>query len=435
MNTLKQNKPYDLKTATSFVIANMVGTGVFVSLAYQVAAVPSAFAVLMLWLIGGFGSLCGALSYVALARLLPRSGGEYHYLTQIYGKPFGFMAGFITIVVGFAAPVAGVSIAFAKYAQDFLPPYPTLIAVIAILIIAFIHIYDVKKGGGFHFGSTLVKILLIIAFIIAAFIWGTPQELSFAPRPQDMELMLSAPFAVSFVYVIYSYTGWNASVYILDEVQDPERNIPISILFGTIFVTALYLLLNYTFLYVTPMNDLVNLADKEKVSQLAATSAFGVEGGKVVGLVIAIGLIAALSSMIVTGSRVAKVIAEDYPKLAWMGQTNEKGAPLMALSVVSGLAVLFVLTATFEWVITYASLIISIFGTFTILGLFVLKYKQPNIQFPFGGRLFLIFPTIFILINSWIIVYVISSQPIVALVSAATFGVGFLLYLVLGKQQ
>ncbi len=430
-------KAFDLKTTTSFVIANMIGVGVFVSLGYQLAGVPSVAGVLLLWIVGGIASLCGALSYVALASLMPRSGGEYHYVRTIYGDVWGFIAGFVTVVVGFGAPLAASAIAFATYSNGLGVLNLKLTAILAVVLISLIHSYDTRKGGDFHFGSTIIKMVLIVVFIVAAFLFGEGQELRIMPSSADWEMIFTPAFVISFIYVTYAYTGWNASVYILDEVEDAERTIPISLLLGTGIVMFFYVLINYTFMYVTPMQTLLDIPfeQKEMVAQVAAESAFGKQGGMIVAGLIAIGLIAALSSMLVTGSRVVKVMAEDYPKLGFLQATNERGAPQIALFLLAGLACFFILTATFDAVINYAGFILCCFGILTILGLFVVKYKNPAQKMPFGSWFFPFIPIIYLLINFLIVGYMISEKPMVALVGVLTVVVGFGMYLFIGKPQ
>jgi len=419
-------KSFDLKTTTAFVIANMIGTGVFTSLGYQLMGVSSTFAILMLWVIGGIVSFCGALSYVALASHMPRSGGEYHYLTEIYGSTVGFIAGFITVIVGFATPIAAVGMAFGKYASPLLPVSVLFLSALSIITVAAIHVYDVRKGGSFHYWSTLLKVCLIIVFIGLTFVFATPaQPIRLLPQWSDMSVMTSSAFVVSSVYVTYSYTGWNASVYILDEVENPQRNIPLSILIGTSVVTILYLLLNFAFLYAAPLDA---LRGEIEVGQIAATHAFGETGGLVMSAIIAVGLISALSSMIVMGSRVLKVMAEDYAKLAFLKNTNAKGAPYIAILLLAGLATILVLTATFEAVITYAGFIIGIFGSTAVLGLFVLKYRNPAMTFPLGKWFYPLIPGIYLLINIWIAVYLLIAEPTTALMGLLTLAIGFGVY-------
>lgn len=425
-------RTFDVKTTTSFVVANMIGTGVFTSLGYQILSTPSTFALLMLWVIGGIASFCGALSYVSLASILPRSGGEYHYLSQIYGKAFGFVAGFITVLIGFAAPIALAAIAFGSYLQHLFPLDKKVLAIIGICSIASIHMYSTQKGGIFHYLSTLLKMLLIILFIIVAFPLGNPQPITLFPVWADLQAMTSPSYAVSFIYVTYSYTGWNAAVYILDEVKEPKKTIPIAILLGTTIVMICYLLLNFAFLYTTPLSA---MAGKEEVGHIVAQHIFGEQGAMIMSALIGFGLIAALSSMMVTGSRVLKVMTEDYVGLNFLNKTNENGSPYLSILVMAVLAIFFVLSATFDVVLTYVGVILSIFGATTVLGLFLYKHKHPTITLPFGKWFYPFVPALYIAIKIWIVGYLLYEQPASVLAGLLTILLGFISYLFLRKKS
>ena len=202
-------------TATCIVVANMIGTGIFTSLGFQVGVLPSGFAILMLWLVGGVCALCGALCYAELATALPRSGGEYHFLGTIYHPSLGFMAGWVSATAGFAAPVAMAAMAFGKYLAGVWPGLPPLGTSLAVVWLATpLLLGDAKLGSRFQNASTLLKVALILAVIGVGCFVGTPQAVSFLPRPGDGTLIASGPFAVSLVWVMFSYSGWNASTYI-----------------------------------------------------------------------------------------------------------------------------------------------------------------------------------------------------------------------------
>src|SRR4030095_1150165 len=155
-------------TACSIVIANIIGTGIFTSLGFQLIDIQSGFALLMLWIVGGIAALCGALCYGELAAALPRSGGEYHFLSQIYHPALGFMAGFVSATVGFAAPVALAAMAFGEYFVGvFGVGSPVLLSFVLVWVVTAFHLGNLQVGSVFQNLSTLVKLLLIGALIIA----------------------------------------------------------------------------------------------------------------------------------------------------------------------------------------------------------------------------------------------------------------------------
>jgi APA family basic amino acid/polyamine antiporter len=190
----------------------MIGTGVFTSLGFQVSGLPSGFSLLLLWVIGGVCALCGALAYGELAAALPRSGGEYHFLSEIFDPAIGFVAGWASASAGFAAPVALSAIAFGHYSQGFFSGASPLVLSLAVVgIVTVVHLCSVRTGSAFQNVFTWVKVSLILVFIVAGCALCPAQPISFVPHPGDVGLIFSAPFAVSLVYVMYSYSGWNAS--------------------------------------------------------------------------------------------------------------------------------------------------------------------------------------------------------------------------------
>src|SRR5438105_8816126 len=202
-------------TASSIVIANIIGTGIFTSLGFQLVDIQSGFPLLMLWIIGGLAALCGALCYSELSAALPRSGGEYHFLSQIYHPALGFMAGFVSATVGFAAPIALAAMAFGKYFVGvFGVGSPMLLSFAVVWVVTAFHLGNLQVGSMFQNLSTLVKLLLIAALIVTGLFVQSKQPISFLPAQGDMNSIFSGAFAVALVFVMYSYSGWNAASYI-----------------------------------------------------------------------------------------------------------------------------------------------------------------------------------------------------------------------------
>src|ERR1700738_3842452 len=194
-------------TACGIVIANIIGTGVFTSLGFQVADIRSGFPLLMLWIVGGIAALCGALCYGELSAALPRSGGEYHFLSEIYHPALGFMAGFVSATVGFSAPIALTAMAFGKYFQGvFVFGSPVALSFAVVWIVALFHLGNLRAGSAFQNLWTLLKLLLIATLIAAGFFVQSKQPISFLPTHGDMNSIFSGAFAVALVFVMYSYS-------------------------------------------------------------------------------------------------------------------------------------------------------------------------------------------------------------------------------------
>src|ERR1700728_2967644 len=202
-------------TATAIVIADMVGIGVFTSLGFQVTDIRSGFSLLLLWIVGGVVAICGSFCYAELATMLPRSSGEYNLLRQIYHPAFGFVAGFVSATVGFAAPTALAAMAFGIYFKAVWPDAPPLPLGLGLTwLVAAVQLAGLRSGSVYHNAWTAFKLALIVVFIVAGFAVGDSQPISFAPHGGELPIMLGAPFAISLVFVTYSYSGWNAATYI-----------------------------------------------------------------------------------------------------------------------------------------------------------------------------------------------------------------------------
>src|SRR6516164_3623154 len=300
-------------TATAIVVADMVGVGVFTSLGFQVTDITSGFSLLLLWVVGGIVAICGALSYAELAAMLPRSSGEYNFLRRIYHPAFGFVAGWLSATVGFAAPVALAAMAFGVYFKSIVPGAPPLLLGFCVTwLAALVHLAGVRFGSAYHNVWTALKLLLMAALIIAGFAIGDSQPISFLPSAADIPQITGAPFAISLVFVMYSYSGWNAATYIVGELRDPVRNVPRALFIGTGIVIVLYVCLNAVFLVTTPIKDLAGQLD---VAIIAGKHIFGDVGGRAVGALICLGLVSSISAMTWIGRRVAMTMGEDLPLL------------------------------------------------------------------------------------------------------------------------
>ena len=413
-------------TASSIVIANIIGTGIFTSLGFQLADIQSGFPLLMLWIIGGITALCGALCYGELSAALPRSGGEYHFLSQIYHPALGFMAGFVSATVGFAAPIALAAMAFGKYFVGvFGVGSPMLLSFVVVWVVTVFHLGNLQVGSMFQNLSTLVKLLLIGALIAAGLFVQPKQPISFLPASGDTIAIFGAPFAVALVYVMYSYSGWNAAAYISGEIKQPEKNVPRSLLVGTGLVIVIYVLLNAVFLATTPVQELKGRLD---VALIAGKHIFGTNGGRVAGAVICLGLVSAISSMTWIGPRVSMSMGEDHWLLRLLGRKNLHGIPRNAIVLQLLIVNLLLLTRSFESVVQYTQFSLLLCSLFTVLGVIVLRATRPEIARPYRVWAYPMPPIIFAVITLWMMFYLLRWKTIESLAGLATALVGLLLY-------
>lgn len=423
-----------LFTAISIVVANIIGTGVFTSLGFQTIDIKSGFALLFLWMLGGIIALCGALSYGELAAVMPRSGGEYHYLSKIYHPAVGFLSGWISATVGFAAPIALSAMALGKYLQEVFPFInQEAVALIVAIVISLIHSRDIKIGSYFQDVSTILKIVMIVGLIICGFLLGKPQDINFLPVSTDVNVILSQPFAVSLVFVMYAYSGWNASIYLANEVKEPEKTIPRSLIVGTLIVMLLYILTNFIFLYTTPIAALA--ASQEKVGAVAANNIFGEFGGNIMSLLISFGLISSISSMVWAGPRVTQVIGEDIPFFKILAKTNANGIPYYAILLQLAIVIVLIITSSFDSVVTYLGFTLTLSSFLTVLGVFVHRYKYPEFPRPYKTWGYPITPIIFLSITLWMLIFTMQGKPIESIAGLVTILIGLPVYFIASKNS
>lgn len=414
-------------TGAAIVIANMVGTGVFTSLGFQVIGIQSGFALLMLWVVGGLIALCGAVSYAELAAALPRSGGEYHYLSRIYHPALGFLSGWVSATVGFAAPTALAALALGKYAQSVWPALnPTVLSVVVVGLLTLVHGTSSRVGSRLQVVITALKVVVLLGFIGAGLLVGPTQPLRFAPDAAGWRVLLSPVFAVSLVYVSYAYSGWNAAVYLTGEISQPQRNLSRILLSGTAVVLVLYVGLNYVFLRATP---LAQLKGQLEVGFVAANSLFGPAVGRLMGAVIAGLLVSTISSMIFAGPRIVQTMGEDLPALRWLAPRSRAGLPVRALALQTGLTLLFILKQDFSAVMVYAGFVLNLFTFLTVLGVFVLRWRQPDLPRPYRAWGYPLTPLLFLLLSGWTLVFILRDKPTESFYGLLTLVGGLLVYL------
>ncbi|MBL9178191.1 MAG: amino acid permease [Verrucomicrobiaceae bacterium] len=410
-----------LVTATAVVVANMIGTGVFTSLGFQVGDLPSGFTIMMLWLVGGVCAFCGAVCYGELAAAMPRSGGEYHFLSKIFHPALGFLSGWLSVTVGFAAPIALAAMAFGKYFSTIFPHAPaTTWSLVMVWCVTLVHVGGVKMAARFQNTATWLKVALICVFIASAWIVARGAAVRFTPEAADLGLITSRPFAVSLVYVMYSYAGWNAAAYIVGDIREPQRNVPRAIALGTLLVTALYLALNASFLHAAPAGA---LAGKLDVGHVAAEHIFGVTGGKIMSGLICLGLASSISAMTWLGPRVLSTMGEDMRILKPFAACDENGVPVTGLFVQLAIVITLLLTASFNTVLTAVQFSIQLASFATVAGLFVLRWKQPDLPRPYRCWGYPVTPLLFLGISVWMMVFLML-DPVSR--AASLYGLGLI---------
>ncbi|MCW5827638.1 MAG: amino acid permease [Gemmatimonadaceae bacterium] len=419
--TTSAPRSFGLPSATAVLISNMVGTGVFTSLGFQVMDLSSGFALLALWVIGGLLALSGALCYAELGAMYPRSGGEYVYLTEAWSPRLGFIGGFVSMTAGFAAPIAIAAIAFGRYAAQVVPVAPMLATVSVLAVVALVQWTGVSLARKFQVATTGSTLLIIVAFIVAGLAIGPREPISFAPDAESLRQMATAPFAISLIYVVYAYTGWNAIGYVAGEVTEPQRTIPRAVVGAVLLVALLYLLLHWVFLRTVPLDALRGTVE---VGALSGQRILGDTGGRLMSALIALVLVATISGFLLAGSRVTQAVGAGSARLAWLGARSGDGVPRRAVALQLGLIALLIATASFEAVLAYAGIVLNLMNLLAVAGLMKLRRSLSDLARPFRTPLYPLTPVVFAALSSWMTLFVIWQRPSVILAAVGTLLVG-----------
>ncbi len=418
------------RTGTAIVVSNMIGTGIFTTTGLMAGMGARGGDILLAWLIGGILALFGALCYGELGANMPESGGEYHYISRLIHPSLGFLSGWISLIVGFSAPIAAAAISMSIYLETVFPGWPVRsMAVLTIVLLSILHAYDLRLGVRIQTGLVILKVMIIIGFIVGVMITGPGPDLSII-TDINPDFWFGPAFAVILIFVAFSYFGWNAASYIGAEIRKPEKNLPRALILGTTAVTILYLLVNYAYLTAVSIDK---IAGVESIANTAALTLWGEAGGKTISILIAVGLISTVSAMIITGPRVYEAMARDSLFPESLGKLNRHGVPSMAVALQAVIAIIFTITATFNVLLIYIGFTLNIFAALSVLSLFRLrKQGLASVRICWG---YPITPIIFLIFTGWMTVWSIKSQPVSAITGLGTIAVGYVFYLVQKKRK
>ena len=420
---------------TNIVIGDMIGAGIFTTSGLLLAQLHDPLLLLLLWVVGGAIALSGAMSYSELGANFPRAGGDYAFLTELFSPLAGFLSGWVSFFVGFSAPVAASSLAFAEYMVRTLPTeilpeelatIKKLIATAIILVFTAIHYFGLRTGTGIQNFLTVVKIILIGGLIFAGFAFGEGDSahlLSGEAYPVSPKTI-----GLSLMWIMFAYSGWNATTYVGSEVWNPVKNIPRSLITGTAAVTILYLLLNLLFVYAIPPDEMKGVIP---VGGLAVNHLFNRILDRFFSLFIALILLSAISVLIMIGPRVYYAMAESGHFFGIARRINRSGVPGFSILMQSGLALIYVLSGTFDQIITFLSFSLGIFPILAVVGVFKLRIgNSSSLKMP--GYPYL--PAFFILSSATILVLAFLERPVESSISLAVILMGIPVYLMLRKK-
>lgn len=422
--------------AAAFVVTSMVGTGIFTVPAFVRAATGNGIAALGVWITGAALALFGAFCYAELATRMPRAGGEYQYLSNVYGHQWGFVGGWITFFAGFAAPTAASCLAAVEYFSKLTPGWDqntplidgfgitqgSAIAAMIPLVLASLHSLGVRPSGRLQTALAVTTIGVIVILTIAGIATGRGDWRGVTQGSQATGLWWVALIRVSF-----AYSGWNAAAYLAGEVTEPRRTLPRALIGGTVTVAVLYLALNLLFFYALPDGS---RQSEISVGQEAAVQLFGASGGLVVSAIATMVILGAISAWTASGPRVYYAMARDGLAPSIFGRLGKNSrAPIIATFAQAIVAAILALTGKFGTLLDYVGSGLLLMFAFTVAAVYVVRRASPDdpkLYFSVPGYPFT--PAFFILlvIFSWI--QTLREQPKPAVYALMTIAVGVAVY-------
>lgn len=385
-----------LFSLTNIVIANMIGAGIFTTSGLLMGDLKSPLVMLLLWVAGGVIALCGALSYAELGVAMPHAGGEYVFLSKLYHPVLGFLSGWVSFIVGFSAPIAASSLGFSEY---FFRAFPDLLfwngsagffsaelamkvsAIIVVALFTFIHLKGIEFGARVQNYLTILKVGLVVGLVALGFTLGKGNSGNlFQGEPFIFDFDGWKTIGLSLMWIMFAYSGWNASTYIGSEIKNPATNLPRSLLFGTGIVMLLYFALNLLFVYAVSPAEMEGVIS---IGGLAAGNLFGQRVETLFSVLISFALFSSLSAFIILGPRVYYSMAKDGYFFRSLSEIHHKsGVPAKAIILQGCLAAIMVLSGTFDQILTYMGFSLGIFPLFAVMGVFKLRQQNTKLRFP-----------------------------------------------------
>jgi APA family basic amino acid/polyamine antiporter len=434
-------------SATALVISNMVGTAIFGTTGFMAGDLGSAGLILACWAVGAVVAIAGALSYSELGINFPSSGGEYVYLTHAFGPEWGFMTGWVSFFAGFSAPIAAAALTFSDYLGHFFPSLkqdnaPLVIgsgtfslhlgpgqAVASMLIAAFtiLNCFGVGRTAKVQNVLTTTKLLVIVGFVLAAFLFGTGHWGHFSQTAvRTSSTGLPTQFLISLIWVMFGYSGWNAATYVAEEIRRPERTLPAALAVGSAIVAVLYLALNMVYIYSTPLEK---MKGQIAVGDLAASNLFGPRVAGVFTALLAICIVSTVNAMVTIGPRVYFAMAKNKAFFSAAATVSPRWHTPVVAILSQGVCAMAMTLTPFRELLTYIGLSLTFFSVLAVSSLFVFRAKRPGWQRLRALQVgYPLIPALYILVGLAMMIFGVIGRPVASLAAFGTVGAGALVY-------
>jgi len=404
--------------AIAVVVSNVIGTGIFTTSGFLAQDLKSPGLLLFIWVLGGALALAGALCYGELGARFPRSGGEYVFLREVYGPLPAFLTGWGSFLVGFSAPIAANAIAFTAHLSYFFPALSDaglgfkpshVVAVFTIFFFSLVHRRTAEVGARFHVGVTVVKVTLIVLLIVGAPLVGRGSFTHFEETVPILWSDAMPALAVGLIFVMFSYSGWNAAAYIGEELKDPSRTLPRALLYGTFIVVAIYVGLNVVYLYALPITDMMGVV---RVGERAAHKLFVAQAAPFLSILFMATMLGSVSAMVIAGPRIYFAMARDGLFFQSIARVHPKfKTPSTAILLQATWSSILAVSGRFDQLLTFSGVVLLVFTGFTVSGLFVLRRNPSDRHTGYRTWGYPFTPALFLVLITWSLVYTLIHRP------------------------
>jgi APA family basic amino acid/polyamine antiporter len=433
-------------SATALVVSNMIGTGIFTTSGFLAADLGSPSLVLWIWVVGAVCALFGAFCYSELGINMPSSGGEYVYLTQAYGPTWGFMTGWVSFFAGFSAPIAAAALAFSDYLAQFFPAlhlegshvlfgsgewkvtfgWAQIVACLLVLLFTTINIFGVQRVARLQNVLTGAKVLILVSFIVLAFTVGHGDWAHFSMNATRTSTnSIPTQFVISLFFIYVAYSGWNAATYVAEELKQPSRTLPLALTVGTILVAALYVGLNFVFMYAAPLED---LKGELAVGALAASRLFGPQVAGIFSALMALSLMSTVNAMVTIGPRVYYAMAKNGAFLAVAAKVHPKWHTPVAAIMAQGVCTMLMTLTPFPQLVIYIGFTLNVFAVMSVASLMIFRRRKGWQKLRVVSFAYPLIPVAFLLVGVWMIIRGVQFKPLISLAAAVTLVTGALVY-------
>jgi basic amino acid/polyamine antiporter, APA family len=429
---------------SALVISNMIGTGIFTTTGFLAGDLGRPVLVLGIWVIGGLVALAGCFSYAELGMNIPRAGGEYAYLRETWGQGWAFLSGWISFFAGFSAPIAATALAFSVYLGHYFPTLAATssqkahlrwlhlgnaewVSIGVIFFFALINIFGLSVAAKLQNFLTAVKLGVIAVFLIAAFAFGHGDWTHFQmAATRSSSHGLGAQFAVSLIFVMFAYSGWNAASYVAEEIKDPQRTLPLALGLGTGLVALLYVALNVAFVYALPLGAMKGVL---AVGAASSDALFGGRIGNLFSAAMAGALLSSISAMSLVGPRVYYAMGRDGCFPAGAAEVHPRWrTPVRAIAYQAIVSALMVLTGTFEALVYYIGFSLMLFAALAVMGLLRVRNRPGFRRLRVVNWGYPAIPLIFVLVSLWMLVWTFLLRPRESVLGLITILCGAICY-------